>query len=162
MEISHQIDNNICIISLAGRIVEGEAGMFQDYVTLLFADNKIEGMVIDFEEVPRIDSTGVGITVSIFKMLEKKEIKLVCCQMNNEVAELFYLIRLDKVIGIYPTLQEALSIFQGPDNRYVALDVRIPKKMFDQLNDLTKKVGKSRSLMVEEALIAYLDQQKSH
>lgn len=161
MTLSHKIKNNVILITLGVKL-DGENTLnFESYTDDLL-NNQLEGfkgVMIDFKNVRRLSSSGVGIIVSFFKKLKKKNIQLVLCNLSEEVSEPFYIIHLDDVIDIFPNEKEALSIFQDPEERYETFSSSVPQKVLNQLNSLSQKKKKTRSSLVEEALTLYLSSQ---
>lgn len=161
MTLSHKIENNVILISLGVKLDEETTVNFESYTEGLL-NNQLEefkGVMIDFKNVRRLSSSGVGIIVSFFKKLKKKNKQLVLYNLSEEVSEPFYIIHLDDVIDIFPNEREALSIFQDPEERYETFSSSVPKKVLNQLNSLSQKKKKDRSSLVEEALTLYLSSQ---
>lgn len=66
-------------------------------------------IVIDFSGCNFIDSTGLGILVSIYKKCMEKGIQLSLCSLNDQVLRVFQLTRLDKAFNIYHDFSEAVG-----------------------------------------------------
>jgi anti-anti-sigma factor len=66
-------------------------------------------MVINFEKVNFIDSSGIGLIVSIFKTMQQKEGKLALTNLSQKNMEIFSITRLNKILDIFPTEQEAIA-----------------------------------------------------
>ncbi|MFA5537134.1 MAG: STAS domain-containing protein [Bacillota bacterium] len=65
-----------------------------------------EQIILSLTEVKRMDSSGVGVIISLIKFMEGKKVVLVDPQ--PKIARIFEITRLDQIIEIYPTLDEAL------------------------------------------------------
>jgi len=65
-------------------------------------------VVLEMNEVPFVDSTGLGALVAIRRRLGETGV-LAICNSQPSVLELFELARLDKIFQFYPDTQEALS-----------------------------------------------------
>jgi anti-anti-sigma factor len=70
--------------------------------------NEIKIVLIDFQGVTFMDSSGLGALVLSFKTLQESGIKMVMCSINEQVRMLFELTGMDSVFTIIPN-QEAFE-----------------------------------------------------
>jgi anti-anti-sigma factor len=63
-------------------------------------------VLVDFENVTFMDSSGLGALVLAFKSLRAANSKLVLCSINEQVRILFELTSMDKVFEIFSTPDE--------------------------------------------------------
>lgn len=63
-------------------------------------------VLIDFENVTFMDSSGLGALVLAFKSLRAANSKLVLCSINEQVRILFELTSMDKVFEIFSSQDE--------------------------------------------------------
>ncbi|MED4882721.1 STAS domain-containing protein [Bacillus smithii] len=54
---------------------------------------------IDFENVPFVDSSGMGLLIDIVKTLNDKGIKVTISKVRQEVIEVFEIIQLPEILG---------------------------------------------------------------
>ena len=109
MNISHKYDNNICIVEPAGSIWLSESDKFLEYVESLLASSEVQGMVIDMKRVDAIDSSGIGVILTIQKLLAGREKKCVLCHLSERVHEVFFFTKLLDQITICGTVDEGVS-----------------------------------------------------
>jgi anti-sigma B factor antagonist len=67
-----------------------------------------EVLIVDYSFVEFIDSTGLGILISILKKMGSRT-RLILCNLQANVSSTFKLTRMDRVFEIYPTLEDAKS-----------------------------------------------------
>ncbi len=72
---------------------------------LIKSDSKI--LILEFSEVPYIDSAGLGTLVSVLRETRnyQKELKIVGLRKN--IKRIFEMTRLDNIFEIYDTIEEA-------------------------------------------------------
>lgn len=75
---------------------------------LLKADTKL---VLDLARVRFIDSTGLGAIFATMKRLDTLGGHFIVCGLTERVRVLFDLVRMGKLVDIYPTRQEAVASF---------------------------------------------------
>ena len=63
--------------------------------------------ILDLTDVPYMDSTGLGRIVSQFVHCRGKGIRMIAAGMNPRVQELFKLTKVDSVIPMAPTVEDA-------------------------------------------------------
>ena len=63
-------------------------------------------VLVDFQNVTFMDSSGLGALVLAFKALRSADIKLVICSINEQIRILFELTGMDKVFEIFPSQEE--------------------------------------------------------
>jgi len=76
-----------------------EVTRFREEFYLNF-NNSVIHLELDFSNCSFIDSTGLGVLVSIFKKIKENEGELVLLNMSTDVLKVFQMTRLDKVFTI--------------------------------------------------------------
>jgi anti-sigma B factor antagonist len=78
-------------------------------VLLQLVDNKTAAIIINFQDVVYIDSSGIATLVEGLQEVEKYNGKFMLTNLSDKVMDVFELSRLDKVFDIYESLEEALK-----------------------------------------------------
>ncbi|MEH2363546.1 STAS domain-containing protein [Nostoc sp.] len=95
------------VIKLIGNLNATTSQEFRQKITdILVSGAKI--VLVDFQDVTFMDSSGLGALVLAFKTLRAADTKLVLCSINEQVRILFELTNMDKVFEIFPS-QEAFN-----------------------------------------------------
>ncbi|UCD76808.1 MAG: STAS domain-containing protein [Phycisphaerales bacterium] len=66
-------------------------------------------LIIDLEQVPYMDSSGVATLVEAMQTARRADTKLVLCSMQEKVRSIFEIARLDMVFTIVGSQDEAMS-----------------------------------------------------
>jgi len=109
MQLKHRIEDNVCIFSIEGNIALDGVSDVKSYIKPFLSDEDIKGIVINFESVNFIDSSGIGLIVSVFKNLQQRKASLTLCQLSAKNKEIFNMTRLDKILNIFDSEQEAIE-----------------------------------------------------
>jgi len=109
MIFSHRVEDNICLVSIEGNIALDGVNEAKAFLKPHIEDPAIKGIVINFEKVNFIDSSGIGLIVSIFKTMQQKEGKFAITNLSQKNEEIFSITRLNKILDIFPTEGEAIS-----------------------------------------------------
>ena len=113
MICSHRIENKVCLISIEGNIALDGVNEAKSYMKPHLDNPDINGLVINFDKVNFIDSSGIGLIVSIFKTMQQKEGKFALTNLSKKNEEIFSITRLNKILDIYPSEQEAIGAMSG-------------------------------------------------
>jgi anti-sigma B factor antagonist len=102
-------DDNYLAVSLNQAEANHEnADEFKEDLLQLFAKYQ-KKIVLNLEQVEYIDSSFLGALVSVLKHLIACNSDIILTGLHKDVANLFKLIRLDKVFKIYKSLGDFLS-----------------------------------------------------
>jgi len=111
MKLHHRIEQNICILAIEGDLSSKNMNEIEPYLAPFLQETKSVGIIINFENIPFVDSSGVGLILSVYKTLQAQESRLVLCQLNEENKKIFEMTRLDNILPIYATEQKAVTSF---------------------------------------------------
>jgi anti-sigma B factor antagonist len=65
--------------------------------------------IFDFTAVPYVDSAGMGVVINQYVHCQKNHVKLFAAGVNNRALELFRLTKVDTLIPLYASVEEAES-----------------------------------------------------
>ena len=114
MAIPVQIKNGIVVMSFSGKIDIQLRKDVHDILELQMA-NKQNLFLCNFSNVEFIDSSGLGILISMIKKVSVNSGQLKICCVNNAIMELLRLSHLLQVFDIYETVDEAIESFKFED-----------------------------------------------
>lgn len=103
-------EKNIGIIEPMKEIVFQNSESLNKKIKIKIEKNKnIDILIVDLNLVSYLDSTGVGLLISLLKFMRKREGKLVLSNLNKKVRRVIELSRLDDIIEIYEYTEQALE-----------------------------------------------------
>jgi anti-sigma B factor antagonist len=97
--ISNHID--CWIVELSGRIDLTNASKLHNAIKELL-NKEVQDVILNLNQVSFIDSSGMGVLVSILHSIQSHERHLKLCTLQANVLNIFELLKLDKVFEIYP------------------------------------------------------------
>ncbi len=114
MKLTHRIEKQICIIAFVGNLTTDAVEEFKSFLTPFVEDEQLLGIVINCRYAVTIDSTGIGVIVSTFKQLQRRQAKLSVCALSDHYTRLFRASQLDKILNLHPLESEGMeSILQS-------------------------------------------------
>ena len=79
----------------------------------LVDDEDRRKLVLDFEKVQYLSSQAIGIVLTLNKKLAAlRHSKLVLCGVGPKLMDLLKITRLDRILTVKPTQQEAVKVFE--------------------------------------------------
>lgn len=70
------------------------------------ANGSDEEIVLNFESVDRVDSSGLGAIIACYVTLQRKKKRLSLVNLNDKIKEIFFYTHLSKILNIYEGLGE--------------------------------------------------------
>ena len=97
------------ILRLKGPITNATLSVLRDTMR---ADKTAKTVILDFSQVPYVDSAGVGVIVNAHVSCVNSGRRLVLVAVQDRIRSLMKNTRVDEVLSIFPTLKEAQSAMQ--------------------------------------------------
>jgi anti-sigma B factor antagonist len=110
MIVSRDVQNEVLVVGLQGSLDVSIQSEFKDELSKLAKEGDND-LILNFSEVSFIDSSCLGVLVSMSKALreDKGDIKLV--GLSDDVRSIFQITRLDRVFEIFKELDTAVNAF---------------------------------------------------
>lgn len=96
------------VVQVDGQLIVGNRQELKDLV-LARLEEGARDFVIDFSRTGYIDSSGLGVLVSVSKKIREVRGELVLASLNEDLQTLFELTKLDTLFQIRNDLEEALA-----------------------------------------------------
>jgi anti-anti-sigma factor len=111
MNLADKREDNYLILSVTGNIVLEDTSVLKESIEQYIEDATIEGIIINCENVRFIDSSGLGLIVSIYKTLKKLEKQFALSSLSDRAMEIFTLTKLDNILTISKDDNAAMEAF---------------------------------------------------
>ncbi|NWF60173.1 MAG: STAS domain-containing protein [Fischerella sp.] len=98
-------NHSVKVIQPSGSLDASKSQEFRQKITEII-ESGAKTVLVDFQDVTFMDSSGLGAVVLAFKVLRAADKKLVLCSINEQVRLLFELTGMDKVFEIFPNQDE--------------------------------------------------------
>ncbi len=104
------LDNSITILDITGQVSIGESAThLSSELTQLLDDAQVEGVILNLEHINYMDSTGLGEVVGHLNRYGDNGKRLKLVKPNKTITKLMELTRLNEIIKIYGSEEEALE-----------------------------------------------------
>ena len=109
-----QEEPDIIVASLTGQLNLGNRLMdFEHAVKQRIYDGSRK-MVLDLSGLTYIDSAGLGMVATCSGVMAKAGGRLLVVSAGGKITQMFEITRLNRVIGLFPTLEAAFQAFSAP------------------------------------------------
>lgn len=102
---------NVLVVFLSGDIDQHKVASIRNDIDKAMVENNAINLVFDFSEVDFMDSSGIGMVLSRYKVLNNKNGQLRISGASENTMRLFDMVGMKKIIQIYSTVDECLLSF---------------------------------------------------
>jgi anti-sigma B factor antagonist len=102
---------NTLVLSLHGNLDAMTAAQLKQEVVAIAESGRTK-VVVDLSTLGLVDSTGVGVLISLFKRVRAQNGHVFFAGLKAQPKEVFRLLRLDKSLDLHPTVDEAVAAIQ--------------------------------------------------
>lgn len=102
--------DSITVVDVEGQLIVGNRQELKQMV-LQELENGARKFVIDFQDTGYIDSSGLGVLVSLSKKIREQEGELRLASLNEDLRTLFELTKLDTLFNIADSREQAVQGF---------------------------------------------------
>ncbi|MGW8301424.1 MAG: STAS domain-containing protein [Desulfobacterales bacterium] len=110
MEIIEENQSGINIFKLNGRLDSNTSQGFEKKIFQAIDDGS-KSMIIDFKDLEYISSAGLRVILKATKALKREEGKMMLCDMQDYVKEVFEIAGFDSFLPIVGTMDDAIQSF---------------------------------------------------
>ena len=106
-------NDGIAVLALKGKLVTAEDNeTLQDDVKEVIK-NKPKGLVINMRQLSWVSSTGISGIIRCLSMTKKAGGEFGLTGLNDKVQNIITLTQLDKVIPVFPSVEDAVAKFNA-------------------------------------------------
>jgi len=117
MALNLQVAGNALIAKPNCEIDHHSAERMRGQIDAAFDNSSCRHIIFDFAGVNFMDSSGIGMIIGRYKNAEKRGGKLALAGMNDEMARIFQISGLAKIITRTTTVEEAQQNLSTPPGR---------------------------------------------
>ncbi|MBF0618650.1 MAG: STAS domain-containing protein [Candidatus Omnitrophica bacterium] len=108
MDIKVTRNNDFLILMLNGEINADNVAQLRD-VFMPIVSEKINKVILDFETVSFMDSSGLASLIELVQKLRKVNGKLSLCNVNKDIRGVLEITKVHKIVAIHDSMDQALK-----------------------------------------------------
>jgi anti-sigma B factor antagonist len=111
MQIEERVVDDVTILDLKGKITLGDGDeVLRDRINSLALQNRLR-VILNLEDVPYIDSAGLGVIVRTYTTIRRQGGQLKLVNLTKRITDLLSITKLLTVFETFDTEAEALQSF---------------------------------------------------
>jgi anti-anti-sigma factor len=110
LDIEHEGKDGVTVIYFFGKMDTGTSPEAEKYINQLIDDGEIN-ILLNFEELDFISSTGLRVILATGKKLTGSNGKLTMCNPNITVNDVLNMSGFNRMFGVFETEDEALQSY---------------------------------------------------
>ncbi|HHP7241487.1 MAG TPA: STAS domain-containing protein [Cyclobacteriaceae bacterium] len=113
MEFNHKIEGNTLILTMHGDLIGENSGPEIIEIVNNALSDKMINCIIDIENIRYINSSGIGVLITILTKFRNQGGETVLLKPSEQVKRLLIITKLNSIFTIVQTKEEAKSNFQA-------------------------------------------------
>jgi len=94
-------ENGIGILGYDGEIVFENSNLIKERAKKAIEKKELNKLIFDLSSVPYLDSSGIGVVLSLFKFMRMKGGELVVSGLNEKSKRVFEVTQINEIIDIF-------------------------------------------------------------
>ncbi|RAK08129.1 SpoIIAA-like anti-anti-sigma regulatory factor [Halanaerobium saccharolyticum] len=104
------VENNKAVLKFEGEVIFDNSNQLKEEAKQMLSKNEgVNKLVIDLANVSYLDSSGVGLILSLFKFMRNKKGTLAVAAANEKIKRVFEVTKLQEIIPVYAGVEEAME-----------------------------------------------------
>lgn len=112
MEIKVTVKRKTLTVGLCGELDHHTAKEVRDLIENMIKNSQIKNLVFDFSDLSFMDSSGIGVIIGRYKLMQSIGGKTVIAAPSRAVMKLLYMSGLNKIMEIYEDAETATKTLQ--------------------------------------------------
>ncbi|MBF0236329.1 MAG: STAS domain-containing protein [SAR324 cluster bacterium] len=112
MRVDQSEKHGVKIFSIRGILAQTDSKIAKDLISPFVDDLDVKTIIINFEDVPFMDSSGLGVLVSFYNIMKENQRTFILCGLGGNLMEIMKTTCLDSIFTIYETEADALKAIQ--------------------------------------------------
>ena len=110
LNVQMSVKRNTLLLRLNGELDQYGSNRIKNRVIEVMKKYQIKFLIINFENLSFMDSTGIGFMIGRYYDIKKNNGKVIICSMNNIIKRIFNLSGLQKICSVVKNEKEAYEM----------------------------------------------------
>lgn len=113
MKLNRRDEGAVTVLGLSGKLMGGpDSAIFKDSIQGLIDEGRNQ-IVADLEKLSWVNSTGLGILLAGFRIVNEAEGQLKMARVASRIQSILMITKLTTVFETYSTVEEAIESFKA-------------------------------------------------
>lgn len=109
MQLKFKKVNTALIVRIEGELDHHMAVEIRDKIDREISKHAVRNLIFDFEKLNFMDSSGIGVILGRYKLIQRMEGKACLVHLNPQVTRIIHVSGIHKIIPVYSSINEALK-----------------------------------------------------
>ena len=111
-EVTLYEEDGILMVEMRGDVVLSDVNALKEKVKAFVGDRNAFRLLIQMQGVEFIDSSGLGMLISWYKLANERESKIVYCCIGDYVRKIMGIAKLDKILPLAENKAQAKEMLE--------------------------------------------------
>ncbi|MGM0549417.1 MAG: STAS domain-containing protein [Bacillota bacterium] len=103
-------EKEIAVLKFDGELIFDNSNQLKEEAkNRLSTEEKIKNLLIDLSQVSYLDSSGVGVLLSLFKFMRNRSGSMAIANANDKIRRVFEVTKMTEIISVYDNVEQALN-----------------------------------------------------
>ncbi|MFW5795040.1 MAG: STAS domain-containing protein [Bacillota bacterium] len=110
VKLSYEVLEDRNILKVDGKIIFENSNQVKEKVKEIIKEKEFNNLIIDLSSTSYLDSSGIGVILSLFKFMRDNDGKLILVNPNQKVNRVFEMTKLKQILDIYNDINKAIEV----------------------------------------------------
>lgn len=109
-KLKHEKKEGINLIRIEGEVIFQNSNRIKERAKDIIKENNIEYLIVDLTATSYLDSSGIGVILSLYKFMRDRNGRLLITNPNDKVKRVFEVTKLNQILDIYSDTEKAIEV----------------------------------------------------
>ncbi|MFW5873581.1 MAG: STAS domain-containing protein [Bacillota bacterium] len=110
VKLSYEVLEGNNILQIDGEVIFENSNQVKEEAKEIIKEKEINHLIIDLSSTTYLDSSGIGVILSLFKFMRDSNGKLIIANPNDKVKRVFEVTKLNQILDIYNDINKAIEV----------------------------------------------------
>ncbi|MBF8437335.1 STAS domain-containing protein [Halanaerobiaceae bacterium Z-7014] len=110
VKLSYEILEGSNILKVDGEVIFENSNRVKEKAKEIIKEIEAKKLIVDLSSTSYLDSSGIGVILSLFKFMRDNDGKLLIANPNEKVKRVFEVTKLNQILDIYNDINKAIEV----------------------------------------------------
>ena len=110
VKLSYEVLEGSNILKVDGEVIFENSNRVKEEAKEIIKEIEAKKLIVDLSSTSYLDSSGIGVILSLFKFMRDNDGKLLIANPNEKVKRVFEVTKLNQILDIYNDINKAIEV----------------------------------------------------
>jgi len=110
VKLSYEVLEGNNVLKVDGNVIFENSNQVKEEAKEIIKEKEIYNLIVDLSSASYLDSSGIGVILSLFKFMRDNNGKLIIANPNEKVKRVFEVTKLNQILDIYNDINKAIEV----------------------------------------------------